>query len=147
LLAFSSAFAVLGWNFIGQYLHPVAGQSGSLGFLLPGIMFEVMAAAALVGMIWDIKDDLRPGSRRSPLASVSGPPIIRAVIPAGISPAPQQFGYGGFLAAGSNGAVADAVPQPGMTPPLATLAAWLATSAVGAVIGLLVSSSLINALK
>jgi hypothetical protein len=148
LVAWSASFGVLGWNFITQYLHPGAAASGSLGFLIPGILFEVMAVGGLVPLIGGLKDDLRRGNRPdNPFTRVSGPPIVRAVTPAGISAAPQQFGYGGsFSPAGLNGSFADAVPQP-LTRPLVNLGIWLATSAIGAVIGLALSSSLINLLK
>jgi hypothetical protein len=149
LAAFGTGFAFLGWNFIHQYEHPVAGQSGSLGFLIPGILFEVMAVGALIPLIVGIVGDLRSGNRPDNLlARADGPSIVRAVIPAGISPAPQQFGYGGFLPAGLNGSLADAVPQPRTAWPLASLGIWLATSAIGGAIGsLLLSSSLVNLLK
>lgn len=154
LIAWSAMFGVLGWNFINQYLHPVAGQSGSIGFLIPGILFEVMAVGGLIPLIGGIKDDLRRGNRPdNPFARVSGPPIVRAVVPAGSSFG-QQFAYDGFSSAGlngssvgPNGSSADAVPQPKLTLPLVNLGIWLATSTVGAVIGLVLSSSLINVLN
>src|SRR5712691_9273816 len=148
LVAWCATFGVLGWNFVDQYLHPVAGQSGSVGFLIPGILFEVMAVGGLIWLIGGFKDDLRRGNQLdNPLAQVSGPPIVRAAVPAGFSPGPQQFGYGGWSPASMNGSLADAVPQPKMTLPLVNLGLWLATSAPGAVIGLVLSSSLINLLK
>ena len=142
---------VLGWNFINQYLHPAAGQSGSIGFLIPGILFEVMAVGALIPLIGGIKDDLRRGNRPDdPFARVSGPPIVRAVVPSGIA-GTQQFAYDNWSPAAMNGSaglgLADAVPPPKLTLPLVNLGSWLATSAVGAVIGLVLSSSLINVLK
>ena len=146
LAAWCAGFGVLGWNFLSQYLHPVAGQGGSLGFLIPGILFEVMAAGALIPLIGGIRDDLRQGNQPdNAFARLSGPPIVRAAMPAGFSPA-QQFGYG-FSPASANGSLTDAIPQPKMTLPLATLGLWLTTSAVGAVIGVVLSSSLINLLK
>jgi hypothetical protein len=106
-----------------------------------------MAAGGLIPLIGGIKDDLRRGNRPDdPFARVSGPPIVRAVVPAGSSFG-QQFAYDGFSSAGLNGSRADAVPQPKLTLPLVNLGIWLATSAVGAVIGLVLSSSLINVLK
>ena len=58
----------------------------------------------------------------------------------------QQFAYDSFSPAGLNGSFTDAVPQPKLMP-LVNLGIWLGTSAVGAVIGLLLSSPLINAMK
>ncbi len=114
--------------------------------LIPGILFEVMAAGALIPLIGGIRDDLRQGNQPdNAFARLSGPPIVRAAMPAGFSPA-QQFGYG-FSPASANGSLTDAIPQPKMTLPLATLGLWLTTSAVGAVIGVVLSSSLINLLK
>lgn len=147
LIAWSAMFGVLGWNFINQYLHPVAGQSGSIGFLIPGILFEVMAVGGLIPLIGGIKDDLRRGNRPDDsFARVSGPPIVRAVVPSGFV-STQQLAYDNWSPGAMNGSLADAVPQPKLTLPLANLGIWLATSAVGAVIGLVLSSSLINVLK
>ncbi|HET7018849.1 MAG TPA: hypothetical protein VFI65_33335 [Streptosporangiaceae bacterium] len=153
LAAWCAMFGVLGWNFINQYLHPVAGQSGSIGFLIPGVLFELMAAGGLIPLIGGIKDDLRRGNRPdNPWARVSGPPIVRAAVPSGFSsgpagPAGPQFGYGSWSPPSMNGSLSDAVPQPKMTLPLVSLGLWLATSAVGAVIGVMLSSSLVNLLK
>jgi hypothetical protein len=153
LVAWSGMFGVLGWNFVEQYLHPVSGQSGSIGFLVPGVLFEVMAIGGLIWLIGGLKDDLRRGNRSgNPFGPVSGPPIVRAAVPSGFVSAQQfgaqPFGYGGSPLAGLNGSsLADAVPQPKLSLPLVSLSVWLATSVAGAVIGLLLSSSLINLLK
>jgi hypothetical protein len=156
LVAWSGMFGVLGWNFVEQYLHPVSGQSGSIGFLVPGVLFEVMAIGGLIWLIGGLKDDLRRGNQPdNPFAPVSGPPIVRATVPSGFVSAQQygaqQFGaqqFGSWSpASGLNGSLADAVPQPKLSLPLVSLSVWLATSVAGAVIGLLLSSSLISLLK
>jgi len=152
LVAWCALFGVLGWNFVEQYLHPVVGQSGSIGFLVPGILFEVMAIGGLIWLLGGLKDDLRRGSQPdNPFARASGPPIVRAAVPAGFTSGPQygaQPGYGSWSpAAGPNGSLTDAVPQPKLTSPTVNLGIWLATSAIGAVIGLALSSSLISLLK
>jgi hypothetical protein len=165
LVAWSGMFGVLGWNFVEQYLHPVSGRSGSIGFLVPGVLFEVMAIGGLIWLIGGLKDDLRRGNQPdNPFAPVSGPPIVRATVPSGFVSAQQfgaqqfgaqqfgaqQFGaqqFGGSPRAGLNGSLADAVPQPKLSLPLVSLSVWLATSVAGAVIGLLLSSSLISLLK
>lgn len=159
LVAWCAMFGALGWNFISQYLHPIAGQSGSVGFLIPGVLFELMAIGGLIPLFGGIKDDLRRGNRPdSTFAGFSGPPIVRAAVPSGITSglaglsgsagsAGPRFGYGGFTLASMNGSLADAVPQPRMTLPLVSLGLWLATSAAGAVIGGLLSSSLIHLLR
>jgi hypothetical protein len=164
LVAWCAMFGTLGWNFLSQYLHPVAGQSGSVGFLIPGVLFELMAIGGLIPLFGGVKDDLRRGNRPgSTFAAFSGPPIVRAAVPSGISsgsagpqfgpqfgppgPPGPQFGYGGFTPASMNGSLADAVPLPRMTLPLVSLGLWLTTSAAGAVIGVLLSSSLIHLLR
>jgi hypothetical protein len=81
LFGWSLLFGVLGWNFL-QYgwLNPPEGQGVELGFLVPGIMFEVMAIVPLLFMasaLWALRGYRRPAGAPSVEGS-SAPPRVPA---------------------------------------------------------------------
>jgi hypothetical protein len=77
ILGWSALFGALGWNFL-QYgwLNPPEGQGIEPGFLVPGIMFEVMAIVPLAFVAWGwwlTRDVRKAGGGRS--ASSTPPPV------------------------------------------------------------------------
>lgn len=55
-LAWVALFAVLGWNFL-EYgiISPPEGEAIVWGWLIPGVMFEVMAFGPVVFVIWGLR--------------------------------------------------------------------------------------------
>jgi hypothetical protein len=148
LVAWVAAFGALGWNFVSLVISPPPGQGRSVGYLISGIVFLALAVGGLVPLLSGLIDDLRQGSQPTTTGARVPQPIVQAVIPPGLGMAPPTT-YGGWPAAGTTalgvtGAVADAVPQPSA---LASAGMWLVTSAVGAAIGLFLSSSLVSVLR
>ncbi|HWF78989.1 MAG TPA: hypothetical protein VN695_00320 [Streptosporangiaceae bacterium] len=152
LIAWVAAFGTLGWNFLSLVINPPAGQARSAGYLISGIVFLALAVGGLVPLLSRLISDLRPGNGQ-PVAvgGVVQRPIVAAVIPPGLGTAPPTT-FGGWSAGGPTAqavtsALADAVPQPVRPSPLASLGIWLATTAVGAAIGVVLSSSLVSLLR
>jgi hypothetical protein len=151
LVAWVAAFGALGWNFIGLVIQPPAGQGRSGSYLIAGIVFWALAVGGLVWLLGGLIDDLRPSSKPAVIGARVQQPIVQAVIPSGLGAAPP-ITYGGWSADGTTalgvtGAVADALPQPGRRWASASLGIWLATSVVGAAIGLVLSSDLVSLLR
>jgi hypothetical protein len=153
LLCWGGLFGALGWNFISLVIHPSAGQGSATGWLVCGVVFWAIAAGGLVALFGVLTGELRSGNGRSgngPSRVVSGPPLVRAVIPQGIEITPEP-GFGGWPASGPtalglSGAVTDAVGPP-RTSAWSRVGAWLITSAVGAAAGLAIGSLLVSALR
>ena len=151
LLAWVAAFGALGWNFVSLVINPPAGQGRSVGYLISGVVFLALAVGGLAPLVYGLIGDLRQGNQP---AAVRGPvqqPIVQAVIPPGLGTAPPTT-FGGWPAVGTTalgvtGSLVDAVPQPVLPSPLASLWTWLATSAAGAVIGVVLGSSVVSLLN
>jgi len=151
LAAWVAAFGTLGWNFIGLFIHPPTGQARSVGYLISGVVFLALAVGGLAPLLSGLMGDLRQGTKSAVISSRVQQPIVQAVIPPGLAVAPPTT-FGGWSADGTTalgvtGTPVDAVPQPVRPTPLETLAVWLITSAVGAAIGLALSSSFVQLLK
>jgi hypothetical protein len=151
LVAWVAAFGALGWNFVSLVINPPAGQGRSVGYLISGIVFLALAVGGLAPLLSGIIGDLRQGNQPAVIGSPVQQPIVQAVIPPGLGTAPP-ITFGGWSAAGTTalgvtGSPVDAVPQPVQPSPLASLSIWLGTSVVGAVLGVVLGSSLVSVLK
>jgi hypothetical protein len=86
LLGWTALFATLGYNFIDYgLLNPPEGTGVELGFLIPGVIFEVMAFAPVLFGVWALASsgpaalqasrNLRAGApRKDPAKSVQANP-------------------------------------------------------------------------
>ncbi len=151
LLCWVAGFGALGWSFLSLVITPPAGQGRSIGWLISGVVFLALALGGLVPLLSGLISDVRPGGKPSSSSRRIGPPIVRAVIPPGLGSAPPTT-YGGWSASGATalgvtGRPVDAIPPQVQPSVLASIGIWLLTSAVGAAIGLVFSSSLVSTLK
>jgi hypothetical protein len=158
LIAWVALFGLLGWNFIDEVVHPAGGQ-GSVGWLISGVVFWLLAVGGLVPMVAGVVGDLRTAGRPDPIAA-SFQPLVRAQF--------MPTGWGGEAGsaaegiadaggAGSIGRRSDSMPipagGPGRTTPAARnpsaawLGWWIALVVAGGLTGALTSSALISALR
>lgn len=156
LVAWVVLFGVLGWNFIDEVVHPTGG-SGSVGWLISGVVFWLLAAGGLVPLVTGLVTDLRAAGRPDPVAA-SVQPLVRAqFVPIGWG-AETGTAAEGIADAGGPGSVwrSAAMPipagRPGPTaaarnPSAAWLGWWAVLVVVGSAIGALASSPLISALR
>jgi hypothetical protein len=163
LVAWVALFGLLGWNFIDEVVHPATGQ-GSVGWLVSGAVFWLLAAGGLVLLVTGLVSDLRTAGRPDPVAA-SFQPLVRAqFMPTGwggqpgsaaegiANPGPGSVGWGSAampMAVGGPGlpagpALAASVAR---SPSSARLGSWVVLIVLGGAIGLLVSSALISALR
>lgn len=151
LACWAAGFGTLGGNFISLFIHPPVGQGRSTGWLISGIVFLALALGGLAPLVTGLMRGLRPGPRPTSVSRPAGPPIVPAVIPPGVDAArPATFGSwlgSGTTALGVTGTPVDLAPRRPQRQALASVGIWLATSAVGAAIGLFFSSSLVSALR
>jgi hypothetical protein len=153
LLCWCALFGALGWNFISLVIHPTAGEGSATGWLVCGVVFWALAAGGLIPLFGALTGELRSGVGRGgsgPSRVISGPPLVRAVIPPGLGIAPEPgfdgWPMSGTTALGLTGAVTDAVGPPRPSA-WSSIGLWLVTSAVGAAAGLVVGSSLVSVLR
>ncbi len=60
LLAWTGLFASLGWNFLDYGLfNPPAGQGIEWGYVIPGVLFQVMAWAPVAILVWGLRSQRR----------------------------------------------------------------------------------------
>jgi hypothetical protein len=157
LICWVALFGAFGWNFIDQYLHPAAGHSGSVGFLTSGIVFWAMALGGLFWLVASMRSDLRPARPSSRVVAATSVPLVQAVIPPGFGTAPDPsdiWSTGGQVRGGTTalgvtglGAAVDAVPPPRRASAFLSTGIWFVLSALGAAVGLGLSSSLVSALS
>jgi hypothetical protein len=131
MLAWVGLFASLGWNFLDYGLfNPPAGEGIVWGWLIPGVMLEVMAWAPVVFVVVAIRDARRgaaggvsssraaaivPNALRGP-----GQPARRAAAPAPASPptppTPPRRGVCAARAIACGAAITDAAATTPMDP-------------------------------
>jgi len=172
LVAWVGLFGVLGWNFISQVVHPAAGQQGTSGWLISGVVFWLLAAGGLVPLLSGLVSDLRSAGRPDPVVA-SMQPLVRAqFMPAnwggqsGSGTAADGLGaVGGSGSFGSGSAsmsVPSAMPVPSAmsvpslgpgqaavarNPSAASIGLWVVLIVAGALLGAVASSALISALQ
>jgi len=60
LLAWTGLFASLGWNFLDYGLfNPPAGQGIEWGYVIPGVLFQVMAWVPVAILVWGLRSQRR----------------------------------------------------------------------------------------
>jgi hypothetical protein len=154
LVAWVALFGLLGWNFIDEVVHPAGGQ-GSVGWLISGVVFWLLAVGGLVPMVAGLVGDLRTAGRPDPIAA-SFQPLVRAQF--------MPAGWGAQAGSAAEG-IADAASMPipaggpglpagpgmpaGVTrnPSAAWLGWWAGLVVAGSATGALASSALISALR
>ena len=84
LVMWSALFGALGWNFIHLSINPPRGQGGTGGWIVSGVVFELMALAGLVPVLVMLAGWLRRGGKPEP-PSAAIQPLVKAAIPTGAS--------------------------------------------------------------
>jgi hypothetical protein len=159
LLAWAGLFGLLGWNFVSLALHPPAGQQGTSGWLICGVVFWLLALGGLVPFLTGLVGDLRTAGRPDPVAARMQPLVRAEFQPAGWgdgfgSAADGATGGGGLGSAGwgqasmpvpAGGPVrSDAVAR---NPGAGWLGFWILLVVAGAGLGAVASSALVSALR
>ena len=87
LLAWTGLFASLGWNFLDYGLvNPPEGQGVEWGYVIPGILFQLMAWVPIAFVAWALWDARRSTGGTAGRASVIRANVLRAAnAPAGRS--------------------------------------------------------------
>jgi hypothetical protein len=146
LLAWTALFGVPGWNFLSLGLRPPAGQSGSAGWLVCGIVFWLLALGGLVPAVSRTGRELSRIRRPSPPIRPTQP-LVRAIQLPGIS-VPQDGPVDAPAWPSANGA---ASPQSGarQLEPIDTRIAWLwvAAAVIGVVVGVLTGPAFVTLLR
>jgi hypothetical protein len=138
-LLWAALFGLLGWNFISS-----GQQTGSKS---TGYVFLVMAAGGLLVALYSVISSIRDAGGSGPAPTS---PLVRAAVPswqAAMQPAgaPQWQAAPGV---GTGMPVADPVPGPATRASVALrFAVWVLVSLGGAGTGILMSSSVIAALR
>lgn len=75
-LMWAALFGVLGFDFLQLGLDPPADAGGTGGWIVSGIVFELMALGGLVPLVWSVRELIaRGGAAEAPLF---GGPLVRA---------------------------------------------------------------------
>jgi len=158
LLAWVATFGLLGWNFISLSIHPPAGQPGTGGWLISGVVFWLLAVCGLVPLLSGVFSDLRTAGRPDPVAA-SMQPLVRAQFrPAswGAQPGSAAEGMNAVSGPGSPAwgsaftPVLAGAPSPvqiARDPSAAWLGLWVGLIIVGCLVGAVASTALIPALR
>jgi hypothetical protein len=152
LLAWAAMFGALGWNFVSLGAHPGAGQSGSGGWLICGVVFWLLALGGLVPAVGRIRGELG-GSRHPDPAITAMQPLVRAVQVPGLGtpqdgrPAGPPVDATSWFAGngGYPGAQSTVAPGTGAQPLTGWL--WLAAVTAGAVAGVLAGAAFATLLR
>jgi hypothetical protein len=77
-LMWTALFGSLGFNFLSLAIDPPSGQQGAGGWIISGVVFELMALGGLVPLIWSAREwVMRGGAPEPPL--FKGPAVRAAV--------------------------------------------------------------------
>jgi hypothetical protein len=147
LLTWTALFAALGWNFVSLGLRPPAGQSGSAGWVVCGVVFWLLALGGLVPAASRIGREMRRVRRPDPVRTAMQP-LVRAIQLPGLAVAQGGPPADAPASPSANGA---ASPRPavrqrqGGDPRTARL--WLAAAAAGTTAGVLGGSAFVTLLR
>ncbi|HEX7289917.1 MAG TPA: hypothetical protein VF250_02210, partial [Conexibacter sp.] len=75
-LMWAALFGALGWNFLSLGFDPPASMSGAGGWIVAGVLFELMALGGVVPLVWSAREWVaRGGAPEEPLFEG---PVVRA---------------------------------------------------------------------
>jgi hypothetical protein len=83
-LMWAALFGSLGFNFLSLGFNPPHGQSGAGGWIISGVVFELMALGGLLAFLSSARDWLRRGGGPEP--SLIPGPVVRAAVNEGAAP-------------------------------------------------------------
>ena len=109
-LMWAALFGALGFNFLQLGFDPPPTVSGAGGWIVAGIVFELMALGGLLPLVWSVRELIQRGG--APEEPLFQGPIVRAKVNEGVT----YEGVPGITARPTAPAGADAPPTPAAPP-------------------------------